>query len=73
MRKVAKNLEIEAKKCRRLVIWTDCDREGEHIGYEIVSVCKKANPYIQVNFNIPSSISFVGGTWPIFCSSRTVF
>lgn len=23
------------------MIWTDCDREGEHIGSEIASVCKE--------------------------------
>ena len=31
-----------------LVIWTDCDREGEAIGAEIVAICRKANPTIQV-------------------------
>lgn len=30
------------------MIWTDCDREGEHIGSEIVSVCRRANRNIRV-------------------------
>lgn len=30
------------------MIWTDCDREGEHIGSEIMAVCRKANPRIRV-------------------------
>ena len=30
------------------MIWTDCDREGEHIGYEIMNVCKRANPRIEI-------------------------
>lgn len=31
-----------------LVIWTDCDREGEHIGHEIREAAKKGNGQIQV-------------------------
>lgn len=30
------------------MIWTDCDREGEHIGQEIVNVARKGNAGIQV-------------------------
>lgn len=54
MQKVAKNIQQEAKKSQRLFIWTDCDREGEFIGSNIVDEAKKANPRIQVfraNFN----------------------
>lgn len=39
---VYKNLEHYSKKCDHLVIWTDCDREGEAIGYDIIDVCKKS-------------------------------
>ncbi|KAK5990002.1 DNA topoisomerase 3 [Cladobotryum mycophilum] len=45
---IAKNLAEQAKFSRLLVIWTDCDREGEHIGQEIVDAAKKGNPAIQV-------------------------
>lgn len=31
-----------------LMIWTDCDREGENIGEEVASVCRKANRNITV-------------------------
>lgn len=31
-----------------LMIWTDCDREGEHIGKEIANVCRKAKRNIIV-------------------------
>jgi DNA topoisomerase III len=31
-----------------LFIWTDCDREGEHIGSEIELAAKKGNATIQV-------------------------
>ncbi|XP_026635866.1 DNA topoisomerase 3-alpha [Microtus ochrogaster] len=37
---IKKTLEREAQHCQALVIWTDCDREGENIGFEIIHVCK---------------------------------
>lgn len=48
MRDVAENLRAEARKCQALVIWTDCDREGEYIGSEIAAICTQARPGIDV-------------------------
>lgn len=48
MVKIKRTLEIEARKTRKLVIWTDCDREGENIGQEIVDVCKSVKPNIDI-------------------------
>ncbi|QPH02151.1 hypothetical protein C2857_006357 [Epichloe festucae Fl1] len=45
---MAKNLADQAKHARVLIIWTDCDREGEHIGQEIVDAARKGNSSIQV-------------------------
>jgi len=45
---IEKNLQQEARRAQTLMIWTDCDREGEHIGYEVVTVCKRANARITV-------------------------
>ncbi|POR33202.1 DNA topoisomerase [Tolypocladium paradoxum] len=45
---IAENIENEAKYARLLVIWTDCDREGEHIGQEIVDAARKGNAGIPV-------------------------
>lgn len=42
------NLIAEARKCTRLMIWTDCDREGENIGAEVASVCRRGNGAIVV-------------------------
>ena len=45
---IEQNLVTQARRSDLLMIWTDCDREGEHIGMEIVRVCRKAKPGIQV-------------------------
>lgn len=38
----------EVRSCQKLIIWTDCDREGENIGLEVVDVCKEIKPDIPV-------------------------
>ncbi|KZS99267.1 prokaryotic type I DNA topoisomerase [Sistotremastrum niveocremeum HHB9708] len=45
---VKQNLSSQARRCERLVIWTDCDREGEAIGGEVADVCRQANRHIVV-------------------------
>ena len=45
---IARNIEDQARGCRALFIWTDCDREGEHIGTEIRDIALKANPRLEV-------------------------
>ncbi|XP_007939652.1 DNA topoisomerase 3-alpha [Orycteropus afer afer] len=45
---IKKTLEREARQCQALVIWTDCDREGENIGFEIIHVCKAVKPGLLV-------------------------
>ncbi|KAI0633210.1 DNA topoisomerase [Trametes polyzona] len=45
---IATNLKTEARRAEMLMIWTDCDREGENIGAEIMKICRKANANIQV-------------------------
>jgi DNA topoisomerase-3 len=42
------NLEKEARRAQQLMIWTDCDREGENIGAEVMMVCRRVNPRIVV-------------------------
>nr|XP_019008510.1 DNA topoisomerase III [Kwoniella pini CBS 10737]OCF47291.1 DNA topoisomerase III [Kwoniella pini CBS 10737] len=48
LKKVEQNLINEARHSEILMIWTDCDREGEHIGSEVASVCRKVNRNIIV-------------------------
>ncbi len=45
---IENNLTTQARRAQVLMIWTDCDREGEHIGMEIARVCRKANHAIKV-------------------------
>lgn len=45
---IKKTLERETRQCQALVIWTDCDREGENIGFEIIHVCKAVKPSLHV-------------------------
>jgi DNA topoisomerase-3 len=45
---IFKTLDAEAKRCDSIVIWTDCDREGENIGFEVLEICQKANRNLRV-------------------------
>ncbi|KAF2875472.1 DNA topoisomerase [Massariosphaeria phaeospora] len=45
---IATNIEAQARNASVLFIWTDCDREGEHIGTEIRDIALKVNPRMEV-------------------------
>lgn len=47
-KQVAQNLAAEIRTADALMIWTDCDREGEHIGYEIAEHCRSVRRNINV-------------------------
>ncbi|XP_050338371.1 DNA topoisomerase 3-alpha isoform X2 [Bactrocera neohumeralis] len=54
---ILRTLEREVRGCNGLIIWTDCDREGENIGYEIIGVCRKVKPCIKVYRAVFSEIT----------------
>ncbi|SPO25710.1 related to DNA topoisomerase III alpha [Ustilago trichophora] len=45
---IGMNLRVEARNADAVMIWTDCDREGEHIGSEIVAEVRKVRRNIRV-------------------------
>lgn len=46
--KIHDNIVKEARRADKLMVWTDCDREGEYIGWEIMHVAQKVNGRISV-------------------------
>ncbi|SLM39842.1 dna topoisomerase iii [Lasallia pustulata] len=47
-RAIADNITQQARYARALFIWTDCDREGEHIGSEVRQAAFKGNARLEV-------------------------
>lgn len=45
---IKKTLEREAASSQALIIWTDGDREGENIGFEIIRVCHGVNRNLRL-------------------------
>jgi len=45
---VVQNIKLYSRDIDWLVIWTDCDREGEAIGLDIVKLATSVRPKIEV-------------------------
>ena len=39
---MVKSLEHYSKDISALVLWLDCDREGEAIAFDVIDVCKQS-------------------------------
>jgi DNA topoisomerase-3 len=66
---IESNLAAEARRADMLMIWTDCDREGEHIGSEVKRVCRRAKPNITVK---RARFSAIIAQW-VFLPSSLIF
>ena len=41
-------MEQESRRAQWLVLWLDCDREGENIAFEVVEVCTAVNHHLNI-------------------------
>jgi DNA topoisomerase-3 len=69
MEHVTENLTTLSTRAIALVIWTDCDREGENIGIQIVDLCRSQNPNLRIYRAFFSEISKESCGTALYCAT----
>ena len=46
---IIENLKRLSRQCTDLILWLDCDREGEAIAYEVLNICVGENRHIGIH------------------------
>lgn len=59
---IERTLKREVVRCQTLIIWTDCDREGENIGYEVIDLCRPLKAGLKIYRARFSEITFNSAT-----------
>ncbi|KAM0677623.1 Karyopherin transporter [Binucleata daphniae] len=55
---IKKNIQNQVYNANLVVIWTDCDREGENIGKEIYDVVREKNKHVEIKRARFNAITF---------------
>lgn len=56
---IEKNLRRLAKIVNTLILWLDCDREGENIAFEVIDIVRQENPNLNILRAHFSALTFV--------------
>lgn len=54
---IESNLKKLSKTSNLLILWLDCDREGEHISFEVIDTCKKENTRLRIKRAVFSAVT----------------
>lgn len=54
---IIRTIKAEAAQARMLIIWTDCDREGENIGFEIIEEALSVNRNLVIKRAVFSALT----------------
>ncbi|EGR31996.1 hypothetical protein IMG5_098220 [Ichthyophthirius multifiliis] len=57
-KKIEENLKIISRDADTLILWLDCDREGEAIAYEVIDICQSINRNLQIKRAQFSSLDY---------------